>query len=56
MSGEDDGGGSGVVAADGDECGVAIKSDGHWSINNGNGFYGGVQFPLQTWNAYGGQR
>ncbi len=30
------------------------ESSGNWSINSGNGFYGGLQFTLSTWRAYGG--
>ena len=30
------------------------ESGGDWSINTGNGYYGGLQFNLQTWQAYGG--
>ncbi|WP_407641724.1 transglycosylase family protein [Amycolatopsis panacis] len=30
------------------------ESTGNWSINTGNGYYGGLQFDKQTWNAYGG--
>jgi sulfur carrier protein ThiS len=30
------------------------ESGGNWSINSGNGYYGGLQFSLQTWRAYGG--
>jgi hypothetical protein len=30
------------------------ESGGNWSINTGNGYYGGVQFSLSTWHAYGG--
>jgi hypothetical protein len=30
------------------------ESGGDWSINTGNGFYGGVQFSLSTWQANGG--
>lgn len=30
------------------------ESGGNWSINTGNGYYGGLQFSLQTWQAYGG--
>ena len=30
------------------------ESGGNWSINTGNGFYGGLQFTLQTWHAFGG--
>ncbi|MGH1561862.1 ubiquitin-like domain-containing protein [Mumia sp. DW29H23] len=31
------------------------ESGGNWSINTGNGYYGGLQFNLGTWRAYGGQ-
>jgi biotin carboxyl carrier protein len=30
------------------------ESTGNWSINTGNGFYGGLQFTQSTWAAYGG--
>jgi resuscitation-promoting factor RpfA len=30
------------------------ESGGDWSINTGNGFYGGLQFKLSTWWAVGG--
>lgn len=30
------------------------ESGGNWSINTGNGFYGGLQFTQSTWQAYGG--
>lgn len=30
------------------------ESGGNWSINTGNGFYGGLQFTKSTWLAYGG--
>lgn len=30
------------------------ESGGNWSINTGNGYYGGLQFNLQTWEANGG--
>jgi hypothetical protein len=32
------------------------ESGGNWSINTGNGYYGGLQFSLSTWDAYGGQQ
>jgi uncharacterized protein YabE (DUF348 family) len=32
------------------------ESGGNWSINTGNGYYGGLQFDKQTWNAYGGSQ
>src|SRR5690242_15772171 len=31
------------------------ESGGNWSINTGNGYYGGLQFSRSTWKAYGGQ-
>ena len=35
--------------------GVArCESSGNWHINTGNGYYGGLQFSLGTWHAYGG--
>ena len=30
------------------------ESGGNWSINTGNGYYGGLQFNYGTWQAYGG--
>ena len=30
------------------------ESSGNWSINTGNGFYGGLQFTQSTWEASGG--
>ncbi len=30
------------------------ESGGNWAINTGNGYYGGLQFSLGTWRAYGG--
>ncbi|MGW3340229.1 transglycosylase family protein [Streptomyces sp. NPDC001009] len=30
------------------------ESGGNWSINTGNGYYGGLQFSAGTWRAYGG--
>ncbi|WP_225849627.1 transglycosylase family protein [Streptomyces sp. HPF1205] len=30
------------------------ESSGDWSVNTGNGFYGGLQFAASTWKAYGG--
>ncbi|MFJ3639504.1 transglycosylase family protein [Streptomyces sp. NPDC090108] len=35
---------------------AACESRGDWSINTGNGFYGGLQFTRSTWEAYGGTR
>lgn len=33
---------------------AACESGGNWSINTGNGFYGGLQFTLSSWRAVGG--
>ncbi len=33
---------------------AACESGGNWSINTGNGYYGGLQFSQSTWEAYGG--
>ena len=30
------------------------ESGGNWSINTGNGYYGGLQFSSSTWKAFGG--
>jgi len=30
------------------------ESGGNWSINTGNGYYGGLQFSQTTWIAFGG--
>ena len=36
--------------------GVArCESGGNWAISTGNGFYGGLQFNMGTWQAYGGR-
>ncbi len=32
------------------------ESTNNWSINTGNGYYGGLQFSQSTWDAYGGQQ
>jgi uncharacterized protein YabE (DUF348 family) len=44
------GGGSGVNWDAIAKC----ESGGNWSINTGNGYYGGLQFSKSTWLAYGG--
>lgn len=43
-------------AASGDvwEKVAACESTGDWHINNGNGYFGGLQFTRSTWAAYGG--
>ena len=33
---------------------AACESGGNWSINTGNGYYGGLQFTLGSWQAVGG--
>lgn len=35
---------------------AACESSGDWSINTGNGYYGGVQFGQPTWENFGGLR
>ncbi|MFD5073724.1 transglycosylase family protein [Streptomyces sp. NPDC058371] len=35
---------------------AACESTDNWSINTGNGYYGGLQFSQSTWEAYGGGR
>jgi hypothetical protein len=46
---------------DGDDGGGTVwdslaqcESGGNWHISTGNGYYGGLQFLLSTWQAYGG--
>ena len=33
---------------------AACESSDDWAINTGNGYYGGLQFNVGTWQAYGG--
>ncbi|MEO6144050.1 MAG: ubiquitin-like domain-containing protein [Dermatophilaceae bacterium] len=47
------GGGSTVNAAMWDRI-AACESGGNWSINTGNGYYGGLQFDSGTWLGNGG--
>jgi hypothetical protein len=43
------------VATGNDWDAVALcESGGNWSINTGNGYYGGLQFSSSTWLAFGG--
>ena len=35
---------------------ASCESGGNWSINTGNGYYGGLQFSDRTWDAFGGER
>jgi resuscitation-promoting factor RpfB len=47
------GGGSTVNGAMWDRI-AECESGGNWSINTGNGYYGGLQFDRQTWQGAGG--
>jgi nucleoid-associated protein YgaU len=38
------------------EAVAQCESSGNWSIDTGNGYYGGLQFSASTWDAYGGQQ
>lgn len=42
-----------VTAADWDKL-AQCESGGNWSIDNGNGYSGGLQFSPQTWTGFGG--
>lgn len=44
-----------VVSASDWEKLAQCEAGGNWSINTGNGFLGGLQFTLQTWEAFGGK-
>lgn len=47
--------GQAVAATDNEWDQVArCESGGNWSINTGNGYYGGVQFAPSTWASHGG--
>ncbi|HEX7353199.1 transglycosylase family protein, partial [Brachybacterium sp.] len=48
--------GAGVAAADDGvwDRVAQCESGGNWSINTGNGYYGGLQFSPSTWRAFGG--
>ncbi|MGB3303345.1 transglycosylase family protein [Gordonia sp. (in: high G+C Gram-positive bacteria)] len=48
---------AGVASADAGHNWDAVaqcESGGDWSINTGNGYYGGLQFSQSTWEANGG--
>ncbi|MEU9185282.1 transglycosylase family protein [Streptomyces sp. NPDC048484] len=49
-------GASGASAASTSEWDTVAQceSGGNWSINTGNGYFGGLQFSPSTWAAYGG--
>ncbi|MEU7552675.1 transglycosylase family protein [Streptomyces sp. NPDC044571] len=36
------------------DCVADCESSGRWSVNTGNGFYGGLQFRQPTWEGHGG--
>lgn len=44
----------GSYSADWDAV-AAKESSGNWSINTGNGYFGGLQFAQSTWEQYGGR-
>ncbi|MYY11898.1 LysM peptidoglycan-binding domain-containing protein [Streptomyces sp. SID4919] len=44
---------SAATAAEWDTV-AQCESGGNWSINTGNGYYGGLQFSASTWAAFGG--
>lgn len=35
---------------------AACESGGRWTVNTGNGYYGGLQFSASTWRLFGGTR
>ncbi|MCX2926536.1 transglycosylase family protein [Streptomyces sp. NEAU-W12] len=46
---------SAATAAEWDTV-AQCESGGNWSINTGNGYYGGLQFSASTWAGYGGTK
>ena len=46
--------GTAANAASGWDDVAACESGGDWSINTGNGYYGGLQFSQSSWEAAGG--
>ncbi|WAX79653.1 transglycosylase family protein [Streptomyces sp. KMM 9044] len=46
---------SAATAAEWDTV-AQCESGGNWSINTGNGYYGGLQFSGSTWAGYGGTK
>ena len=54
--------GAGLASASSAQAGTVwdrvaeCESSGNWSINTGNGYYGGLQFSYTTWKSFGGQR
>jgi Transglycosylase-like domain len=37
-------------------CETHFKGHARWFLNNGNGFYGGLQFDKSTWESVGGKK
>ena len=35
---------------------AACESGGNWASDSGNGYYGGLQFSLATWESHGGEQ
>ena len=48
------GGGINLARADMWDRIAECESGGNWSINTGNGYYGGLQFSISSWNYNGG--
>jgi hypothetical protein len=48
--------GAGTAHADGVnwDAVASCESGGNWAINTGNGYYGGLQFTMGTWQSNGG--
>ncbi|MFC9129286.1 transglycosylase family protein [Streptomyces sp. NPDC057099] len=49
------GGASAATASEWDAV-AQCEAGGNWSINTGNGYYGGLQFSASTWSGYGGTK
>jgi hypothetical protein len=50
------GGGGGAPAGANWDAIARGESGGNWSINTGNGYFGGLQFKQSTWDQFGGQQ
>ncbi|WP_341358118.1 transglycosylase family protein [Georgenia sp. M64] len=46
--------GAGAASGETWDALAQCESSGNWSINTGNGYYGGLQFSQSTWEAFGG--
>ncbi|GHD15042.1 transglycosylase [Streptomyces violarus] len=49
------GGASAATSSEWDAV-AQCEAGGNWSINTGNGYYGGLQFSASTWSGYGGTK